>query len=105
MHTAEIVSGYTRAYQKTLEILPELVHKSVTNVRDVSEMTKAIKSVLSTKQFGYEDLLSDLVVQAALTTISPSSKQPQINLDSVRVAKLPGGSVNQSTIIKGIFIM
>ena len=56
----------------------------------MTEVTAAIKSVLSTKQYGYEDLLSDLVVKAALTTVSPTSKSPQINLDSIRVAKLPG---------------
>lgn len=105
LHTAEIVSGYNRAYQKVLEILPTLVHKSVTNPRDVKELTAAIKSVLSTKQYGYEDLLSELVVKAALTTVSPTSSKPSVNLDSVRVAKLPGGSVNQSTVIKGMVLL
>jgi len=105
LHPAEIVTGYQRAYQKALEILPELVIKTVEDVRDPVQLTAAIKSVLSTKQFGYEDLLSDLVVKASLTTLSPSAKRPKLNIDSVRVAKLKGGSVGMSTVVKGMVLV
>lgn len=102
LHTAEIVSGYNRAYQKTLEILPQLVVKTVTDVRDTEEMEKAIKSVLSTKQYGYEDLLSKLVVSGCQTTLPAMTKNPNLNIDSVRIAKLRGGNVTQSSVVKGI---
>ena len=101
LHTSEIVEGYLRAYNKTLEILPNLVIHSVSNMRDENEVKKVLRAVLATKQFGYEDLLADLVVQACATTISPSASRVSLNMDSVRIAKLIGGSLHQSTVIKG----
>lgn len=105
LHTAEIVEGYQRAYDKVLELLPKLVVKTVGNVRDAAELKEGIKSVLATKHYGYEDLLTDLVVRACLTTMSPTAKNPKINTDSVRIAKLPGGNINLSSVVKGMVIL
>jgi T-complex protein 1 subunit theta len=105
LHTAEIVEGYQRAYNKVLELLPTLVVKSVTDIRDEQEMKVVIKPIIATKQYGYEDLLSELVVKACLTTISPTAKNVTINMDSVRIAKLIGGSLDQSTVVKGMVLL
>lgn len=105
LHTAEIVAGYQRAYNKVLELLPKMVVRTVTNVRDAAEMQTAIKSVISTKQYGYEDMLSQLVVQACQTTLNPAAAKPRLNTDSVRIAKLRGGSLPQSSVVKGIVVL
>ena len=105
LHTSEIVTGYQRAYDKTLEILPTLVVKTVDNIRDTVQVKSAIKSVIATKQYGYEDLLSDLVVKACLTSLSPTVKQPKLNMDSVRIAKLRGGNLSQSSVVKGMVLL
>ena len=105
LHTAEVIAGYQKAFEKTLEILPSLVVRTVENIRDPVELKLAIKSVLATKQYGYEDLLSELVVSACQTTFSPTAKFPKVNLDSVRIAKLRGGALNQSKIVKGMVIL
>lgn len=105
VHTAEIVTGYQRAYERALEIFPTLVIKSVAAVRDVQELEAAIKPVLSTKQYGFEDLLSKLVVEACLTTLSASAKNPKLNMDSVRIAKLSGGTIHKSSAVKGMVIL
>lgn len=105
LHTAEIVSGYQRAFEKVLEMLPSLVVKSVQDVRNRGEMIAAIKSVIATKQYGYEDLFSGLVVDAATTTFPPNRAKPKLNMDSVRIAKLRGGSIPQSTMLKGIVVL
>jgi T-complex protein 1 subunit theta len=107
LHTAEVISGYQRAYDKTLEILPTLVTKKVDNVRDPEQLKAGIRSVLATKQFGYEDLLADLVVSACLTTLPPSStsKNPKLSIDSVRISKLKGGSLDKSSLVKGMVIL
>jgi T-complex protein 1 subunit theta len=104
VHTSEIVSGYQRAYAKIIEILPTLVVKKLDNVRDVVDLSTCIKSVIATKQYGYEDKLSSLVVSACQTTFSPTAKVPQLNIDSVRIVKLRGGSVNHSSVIKGMVL-
>jgi len=105
LHTAEVISGYKRAYEKTLELLPSFVVRTLDNVRDPEQLKEGIQSVLATKQYGYEDLLSDLVVKACLTTLSPNAKQPKLNLDSVRIAKLKGGNLSQSSLVKGMVVL
>lgn len=104
LHTAEIVTGFQRAYDKTLEILPNLVCRTLDNIRDKEQMVAGIKSVISTKQYGYEDLLSGLVADACLTTMSMSAKNPRLNTDSVRVVKIRGGNVGQSACVKGMVV-
>jgi T-complex protein 1 subunit theta len=105
LHTAEVISGYQRAYDKTLELLPLLVCKKVENLTNPAELKVGIKSVIATKQYGYEDMLSDLVVQACLTTLPVNSKNPKLNLDSVRISKLKGGNLSQSSLVKGMVIL
>lgn len=93
------------ALAKTIEILPTLVVKSVQNIRDKEEVKCAIRAVIGTKQCGYEDFLADLVASACLTTFSPTSARPTLNVDSVRIAKLRGGNILQSSVIKGMVIL
>lgn len=77
------------------------------NVRDEVELSAAISSVIATKQFGYEKKLSDLVTKACLITFPPatSTKAAKLNIDSVRISKLRGGSVELSTVVKGMVIL
>ena len=105
LHTAEIVTGYQRAFEKVLEMLPSLVVKTVQDVRNRDQMIEAIKSTIATKQYGYEDLFSGLVVDAAITTFPANKLKPRLNMDSVRIAKLRGGSIPQSTMLKGVVIL
>lgn len=105
LHTSEIVSGYQRAFDKTMEILPTLVVKTLDNVRDCDQLVIALKSIMATKQYGYEDFLAKLVAEACLTTLPANGKQPKLNIDSVRVSKLRGGSVTQSSIVKGMVLL
>jgi T-complex protein 1 subunit theta len=105
LHTTEIISGYQRAYEKVLELLPTLVVRTVKNPRDVTEMCTAIKAVISTKQVGYENFLSEIVAKACLMAIPSSDKKPKLNMDSVRIAKLRGGSVDQSSLLQGMVLI
>jgi T-complex protein 1 subunit theta len=106
VHTSEIVTGYQLAFEKTLEILPTLVVRTISNVRDVDELKAGIRSVIGTKQCGYEDFLASLVVSACQTTFSANtSVQPKLNIDNIRLAKLRGGNILQSSVIKGMVIL
>lgn len=103
LHTSEIVSGYQRAYDKTLEILPTLVCKTIADTRNRDDLVMGIKSVIATKQFGFEDLLSGLAADAAIATMNAQGRA-RFNPDSLRVAKIRGGSVNQCTQVKGMVV-
>lgn len=105
LHTAEVVTGYQKALDEALAILPTLTVREVANVRDPTEMCASIKSVIATKQYGYEDFLSELIVKACLTTLNPTSKNPRLNVDSVRIVKCRGGSVTQSAVVKGMVLL
>ncbi len=78
--------------------------KSLGDVRDATDLQTCIKSVIATKQYGYEDKLTQLVVSACQTTFSATAKVPRLNMDSVRITKLRGGSVSLSRVIKGMVI-
>lgn len=106
LHTAEIVLGYERAYRKVLEILPTLTVKTISDVRDKADLLLALRSVISTKQYGFEDLLAERVAEAALTTMSADrSVRPRLNVDNVRISKLRGGDVSQTSVVKGMVIL
>jgi T-complex protein 1 subunit theta len=107
VHTSEIVTGYQLAFEKTLEILPTLVVRTIANVRDADELKAGIRSVIGTKQCGYEDFLASLVVSACQTTLTANTSiaKPKLNIDNIRLAKLRGGNILQSSVIKGMVIL
>jgi chaperonin GroEL (HSP60 family) len=54
LHTAEILEGYKRAFEKCMEELPSLVCHTVEDVRDKAQLVYAIKTTLASKQYGFE---------------------------------------------------
>ena len=69
-------------------------------LRSQSELSKAIRTVVASKQSGTEDLLASLVAEAVLAVLP---KNPAgFNVDNVRVVKIMGGSLEQSRVIKGM---
>merc|ERR1711881_453018 len=60
----EITKGYETGRDYTLnEILPELAVGSVTDLMNLDHAAAAIKTSLSSKQYGYEDFLSKLIAE------------------------------------------
>lgn len=73
------------------------------DLRDVKQLTTAVRSAIAAKQFGYEDVLSPLIAEAC-SIVMPRSGRPSVNTDSVRVLPMLGGSVDSSSVIKGFAI-
>ncbi|ORY69588.1 T-complex protein 1 subunit theta [Pseudomassariella vexata] len=100
LKTADIVTGYERAQNFALEALEELVVDKVENIRDQDELSKAIRTVVASKQNGNEDFLADLVAEAVLAVLP---KNPaNFNVDNIRVVKIMGGALEQSRVVKGM---
>ncbi|KAJ3083712.1 T-complex protein 1 subunit theta, partial [Quaeritorhiza haematococci] len=99
LHPSEILEGYAIAGKKALELLSDIV---VDQIKESSkdELTKVVRSAVASKQYGYEDLLADLIVKAALEVMPkvPSS----FNVDSIRVVKILGGSIHDTAVVKGM---
>ncbi|CAK7263403.1 T-complex protein 1 subunit theta [Sporothrix epigloea] len=100
LKTADIVMGYERAQKFALETLEELVVDKVEDVRSQDELSKAIRTVVASKQNGSEDFLAELVAEAILAVLP---KNPALfNVDNIRVVKIMGGSLEQSRVVRGM---
>ncbi|KAL8370107.1 hypothetical protein RB595_000467 [Gaeumannomyces hyphopodioides] len=100
LKTADIVTGYERAQTFALEALEELVVNKVEDLRSQEELSKALRTVIASKQNGNEDFLANLVAEAVLAVLP---KNPaNFNVDNVRVVKIMGGSLDQSKVVKGM---
>lgn len=69
-------------------------------MRSTTELSKALRTVVASKQSGTEDILANLVAEAVLAVLP---KNPlNFNVDNVRVVKIMGGSLEQSKVVKGM---
>lgn len=107
--TCSLPSGYKKASAKALDELEALANRSdvaprLENPRDRAELVKVLRAVVASKQGGYEDLLAGLVADAVLCVMPAAPKSPGVNVDNIRVAKLIGGTINDSAIVKGVVV-
>lgn len=72
----------------------------IEDLRSRDELKKAIKASIASKQYGHEDLLSDLVVEAALNVMPKNPKD--FNVDNIRVVKVMGSSLYESKVVRGM---
>jgi T-complex protein 1 subunit theta len=100
LKTSDIVTGYERAQKIALDALEQLEVDKVDDIRSQEELSKAIRTVVGSKQNGNEDFLADLVAEAVLAILP---KNPaNFNVDNIRVVKIMGGSLEQSRVVKGM---
>lgn len=107
----EIVDGFELAASKIIdEYLPASVASEVKDLRNLDEILPALKTAIATKQYGNEDFLARLVAKACLAVLPqsqtsgdlPDEKDISFNVDNIRVCKIVGGGVQQSSIINGM---
>ncbi|KAH8591763.1 T-complex protein 1 theta subunit [Bisporella sp. PMI_857] len=100
LKTSDVVTGYERAQKFALDELENLVIDKVEDIRSQAELSKAIRTVVASKQSGSEDFLADMVAEAVLAVLP---KNPiNFNVDNIRVVKIMGGSLEQSKVVKGM---
>ena len=100
LHTADVIEGYEKALKKVLELLDGISVDQVADVKDATELSKAVRTAVGSKQYGYDRLITDLVVKAAIE-IMPANPT-NFNVDSVRVVKIFGGSIHDSKVLRGM---
>ncbi|KAI3993870.1 hypothetical protein MKX01_002883 [Papaver californicum] len=104
LHPSEIISGYTKAINKTIEILESLIEKGseTMDVRNKEQVVSRMKAAVASKQFGQENILCPLIADAC---IQVCPKNPMnFNVDNIRIAKLQGGGLRNSTIVRGMVL-
>jgi len=62
---------------------------------------KVLKPVLGSKQYGSEDILSDLVVQACQIVLNDKETSAVLQPSQIRTVKIMGGNVRQSACVQG----
>lgn len=108
VHPSDIISGYKKASDLATDKFDTLVCQ-VLSKKDLFNQTllsQSIYSVICAKQVGFADILSSLVAQSCLIVLGDEKegKRPNLVMDSVRIAKLIGGSVSDSKVVKGMVI-
>lgn len=101
LKVTEVIQGYTMALKFVEKTLESLVVDKVEDLFDVNELLKVIKPVISAKQYGYEPIISKLVVNSIYQVLNPKNPA-NFNIDSIRVVKIMGASLNQSEVVKGM---
>eukprot|EP00088_Acartia_fossae_P025511 TRINITY_DN2633_c0_g1_i1.p1 TRINITY_DN2633_c0_g1~~TRINITY_DN2633_c0_g1_i1.p1 ORF type:complete len:548 (-),score=187.54 TRINITY_DN2633_c0_g1_i1:614-2257(-) len=95
----EIADGYEMALDKSLEILETLSCLDIKNTKDTTEVTKAIRTAVMSKQYGHEDFLADLISKACISILP---EKTTFNVDNVRICKIIGSGVLKSEVVPGM---
>ncbi|GMM33803.1 chaperonin-containing T-complex subunit [Saccharomycopsis crataegensis] len=111
LNPTEIIQGYNMANVHALEYLEKhLTVDKVDDFYDANSLQKIIKPVLASKQYGHEDVLSELVIEAIKYVLPrqqgndgpESGVLKNFNVDSIRIVKILGSSIENSYVIKGM---
>lgn len=104
---SEVIDGFNLALKKAQELLTGLELKlnlTKENLRDHETLvSKVLQTAIGSKLFGYQEFLGDLVTKACFTVVG-SDANSSFNVDSVRICKILGGGLLQSTLIPGMVL-
>lgn len=100
----KLSQGIKKAHDFIMATLDELTCLTVTDLRDASQLIQVVTPVLMSKQLGHEDILAKLVVDAALTVMPSMPSRAKVNVDAIRVCKIMGGNLYQSTVVQGMVV-
>eukprot|EP00922_Rhytidocystis_sp_ex-Travisia-forbesii_P055525 GHVS01082235.1.p1 GENE.GHVS01082235.1~~GHVS01082235.1.p1 ORF type:complete len:561 (-),score=70.05 GHVS01082235.1:217-1899(-) len=103
IHIADIIRGYDIASEKCLEYLKECTCWTLNNPLDCTELAKGIRTCLGSKHLGIERHLSELVAKAAVAVMPKNIAN--FNVENIRVCKLIGGNLQETSIVHGMAIM
>lgn len=107
----EIIDGFELAAGKVVdEYLKETVVEEIKDIRSVESILPALRTAISSKQYGNEDFLARLVAEACISILPPTQasgdlpddKDISFNVDNIRVCKVLGSGIHQSHILNGM---
>jgi T-complex protein 1 subunit theta len=104
LHQSDILIGYEKAFKKCTELLDNAPKYTLGDVRNVEEVTKIIKPIIGSKMMlSQENILAPLIANACINVMP--SKSTDFNVENVRCAKILGGSLIDSQVIKGLVVI
>ena len=103
VHPTIIVDGYRKAARKAKKFLDDIAEKITAN--DKSSLLKIAKTSMQTKLVRKDsEKLSEMVVKAILSVAEKNNEKYSVDIDDIKVEKKSGGSISDSSIIRGIVL-
>jgi len=103
VHPTIIVDGYRKAARKAKQFLDNIAEKITAN--DKSALLKIAKTSMQTKLVRKDsEKLSEMVVKAILSVAEKNNEKYSVDIDDIKVEKKSGGSISDSSIIRGIVL-
>ena len=103
VHSSVIIEGFQAASEKALEILAEISKKVTPEDRET--LLKVASTSMESKLISEDsESLSEIVVDSIMNITEISDKKSSVDLDNLKVEKKAGGSIQDTTLIKGIVL-
>jgi len=103
VHSSTIIEGYQAAAEKTLEIYSQLSKKIQPD--DRASLLKIASTSMQSKLISEDSSsLSKVVVDAILSIAVKKGDTYSVDLENIKVEKKPGGSIDDTQIIRGIVL-
>jgi len=102
LHVNDVVTGYTAAAEKALELIVDLEAEKVDDIRDKEKAVRFIRSSVASKQYGREESLSQTIATACASVLPENAKS--FNVDNVRCCKVLGGGVTDTAVVNGFVL-
>lgn len=104
LKTSDILVGYEKASKKCVELFDNAPKHKVNDIKNIEEITKVIKPVIGSKLLQSQEIILAPLIAHACISVVPSNAE-NFNTESVRVAKILGGSLIDSHVIKGLVVV
>ena len=103
VHSSTIIEGFQAASEKVLEIYSQLSKKIQPD--DKASLLKIASTSMQSKLISEDSSsLSKIVVDAVLNIATKKGDQYFVDLENIKVEKKPGGSIEDTQIVKGIVL-
>jgi len=102
IHGSDIVLGYQMALEKVGEEMESLAVDFPVDLHSAESLTAVLTPVIASKQYGYEEHFAS-VIGTACAQVMPENVL-NFNVDNIRVAKMVGGDVLDTAVVKGMVV-
>ena len=103
VHATVIIEGYQAAADKALSLLSELAKQVDPEEKEI--LLKIARTSMESKLVSEDSvMLSKIVVDSILQVVEKQGDNYKVDLDNVKVEKKAGGSIRNTSLIKGIVL-
>lgn len=103
VHPTVVTRGFKLAKEKSIEFLEKIAKKITLDDKELMQKI-AITAMTGKSAERASDHLADVAVQAVRTVVEKRDGKIEIDTDNIQVEKKPGGSIEDTELIKGVII-